>query len=484
MRPRTRRRLLMSAMISTGLLLMAEASVSIFGKRTLLHWQAPVSRTQTGAPYLPGSPYLLWEMSPGARTELGAQVEVNTSGLRGPEVTSKKAAGTRRVLIVGDSSVYGHGVDQKEVFSALLNDSLGPTIEVINGGVPGYSTFQTLNLLELRGWNLAPDLLVIANLWSDNNFDSFVDKELISARSAFDSSWAAPAATLLHKSALYRWMDWKIRLAPRAEEVKKVGWMLGRGSAGGHRRVEVNDYAENLHTMVQRAQTHGSKVMFLALANTVDLGVETEGAHAWPLYREVMEDVALQVGAPFVAIQPALEESGVPVSDLFIDEMHPSPAGHAIIATTVETSLSNWINGVGLGPLKTNTTIRTWDDPFARGEAPPTGSGSAALVTVSGSVIGAPAGIPLQIDLIDLDEKGSGNGNPMVGSARFDHVDQFEMPGPRTGRFGIRIYLDKEGDGPSDGDTVYDFSDTPINATGTSITGVIINLQSESVELR
>jgi hypothetical protein len=105
-------------------------------------------------------------------------------------------------------------------------------------------------------------------------------------------------------------------------------------------------------------------------------------------------------------------------------------------------------------------------------------------VTVSGSVIGAPAGIPLQIDLIDLDEKSSGTGNPMVGSARFDHVDQFEMPGPRTGRFGIRIYLDKEGDGPSDGDAVYDFSDTPIQATGTSITGVLINLQTESVELR
>ncbi len=474
----------MSIMVSLGLLLMAEAAVSVFGKRTLLHWQAPVSRTHTGAPYLPGNPYLLWEMSPGTRTELGAKVEVNTMGLRGPEISKGKPPGIRRVLVVGDSSVYGHGVHQNEVFSHLLNESLGPSVEVINGGIPGYSTFQTLNLLELRGWNLAPDLLIIANLWSDNNFDSFVDKDLISKRSAFESSWAAPASTLLQKSALYRWLDWKIRLAPRAEEVKKVGWMLGRGSAGGHRRVEINDYAENLHTMVRLARSQGSDVLFLALANTVDLGVETEGAHAWPLYREVMEHIALQVGAPFVSIKPVLEASDTPVSDLFIDEMHPSPKGHAIIARTLENRLEGWINGVAFNHIDKEVITKTWDDPFARGEAPPTGAGSAALVTVSGSVIGAPSGIPVQIDLIDLDESNSGNGNPMVGSARFDHVDTFEMPGPRKGRFAIRLYLDKEGDGPSDGDTAYDFSDTPITATGSSITGIIINLQTESVELR
>ena len=474
----------MGMMVSAGLLLMAEAGASIFGKRSLLHWQAPVSRTQTGAPYLPGSPYLLWEMSPGTRTELDAQVHVNTLGLRGDEISKTKDAGTRRILIVGDSSVYGHGVNQDEVFSQILNKSLGTSIEVINGGVPGYSTYQTLNLLDLRGWDTKPDLLVIANLWSDNNFDTFVDRELISQRTAFDASWAAPVSTVLQKSALYRWLDWTVRLAPRAEEVKKVGWMLGRGSAGGHRRVEVNDYADNLRTMVQRAQSNEAEVLFLALANTVDLGVETEGAHAWPLYREVMEDIATQTGAPFVAVQPAFEASGLPVSKLFIDEMHPSPAGHAIIAATLHSRLEDWAKGERFPLLKTNTPARTWDDPFARGEAPQSGSGTAALVTLSGSVIGAPAGIPLQIDLIDLDEKRSGTGNPMVGSARFDHVEQFEMPGPRTGRFGIRIYLDKEGDGPSDGDTVYDFSDTPIQATGTSITGVLINLQTESVELR
>ncbi len=483
MRPKTRQRLRFALLTSAGLLFMAEAAVSVFGKRTLLRWQAPVPVTTTGAPYLPGNPYLLWEMVPGERQEMGVSVHVNDLGFRGPETTAHKPPKVRRIIIVGDSSVYGHGVGNNETFSALMDDSLPADVEVLNLGVPGYSTEQTINLMEMRGWDLSPDLLIIGNMWSDNNFDSFVDRQLISDRTAFKDSPAAPISRLLQNSALYRWMDWYIRLAPRAADVQKIGWMLGQAPAGVHRRVNVNDYAENLQTLSNRAQGMGADVLFLGLSNTVDVGADTDGAIAWPLYREVMQDSAQRAGAPYVDVTGHFIESGKGWQSLFLDEMHPSAEGHKAIAEALLTAVSPWVKGDAFGATPIPKPNKRWDDPFSRGEGPAPKDNPVARVTIKGTVLGAPEGMPVQIDLVNMDPKRDLNSNPMLGSARFDHVDTFEMPAPPSGTFGFRLYLDKEADGPTKGDAMITLYDHPIQATGNSLTGVVIDLNKQSVSL-
>ena len=481
MRPLTQRRLTFGLLSTVGALLMAEAAVSLLDRRTLLAWEAPVPVTHTGAPYLPGNPYLLWEMVPGDRIEMGAEVHVNSLGFRGPETTQNKPAGKRRILVLGDSTVYGHGVSNNEVFPQQLSQQIGDDIEVINMGAPGYSTAQSINLMNMRGWSLSPDLVIIANLWSDNNFDSFVDKTIISNRIDADSKWVSTASIWLQKSALYRWLDWHLRLAPRAKEVKTVGWMLGRTPTGGYRRVSVNDYAANLQSLVDKARYFDSEVLFLSFANSVDLGAETEGAIAWPLYREVMAAVAKKNGAPLVSVQPIYESSGMSWQELFIDEMHPSAAAHRLIAQALTSAINPWIEHGTFGLSPSSEPIAAWDDPFARGEGPPIGHTNSARVTLSGSIRGAPTGIPVQIDLIDMSENKSNSNNPMVGSARFDHVDQFEMPAPSTGTFGIRIYLDREADGPSNDDPVFVFDAPPIKATGQSIRGLQLDLSTNTM---
>ena len=480
MRIRTRRRILFALLSTAGLLLMAEAAVSVLGKRALLAWEAPVPVTQTGAPYLPGNPYLLWEMVPGSRTEVGVEVHVNTLGFRGPEITENKSQGVRRILILGDSTVYGHGVADDKVFAQVLNQSLGPNVEVINLGVPGYSTEQTLNLMDMRGWQLSPDLIIIANLWSDNNFDSFVDKTIISRQLDAETPWALTVSGWLKQSALYRWLDWHVRLEPRANEVKTVGWMLGRTPTGGYRRVSVNDYAGNLQLLVDKSRSRNADVLFLAFANSVDVGAQTDGAIAWPLYREVMATVARTNGAPLVEVESVYQASKRPWTDLFIDEMHPSEAGHKLIANALESAIQPWQENNGFDLNSSNEPLPTWDDPFARGEGPPLNQINTAQITLTGSIVGAPSGVPVQIDLIDLSQSRPNSSNPMVGSARFDHVDTFEMPAPGSGEFGIKVYLDREGDGPSSDDTVFTF-DTTIKATGKSIDGLIINLHDRSL---
>ena len=105
-----------------------------------------------------------WSNRPGAkvrfqRRDFDTEVEINALGFRGPEF----GAGHRdraRVAILGDSYVFGHGVEEDETFAALLRQRW-PHAEVGNFGVIGYSTDQELLLLRDTVLPLDPTLVVL-----------------------------------------------------------------------------------------------------------------------------------------------------------------------------------------------------------------------------------------------------------------------------------------------------------------------------------
>ncbi|MBM4366253.1 MAG: SGNH/GDSL hydrolase family protein, partial [Deltaproteobacteria bacterium] len=130
-----------------------------------------------------GNPWLLWELVPGVYREKGGHVTVNRSGLRDRERGPRSRP---RALAVGDSSVYGFGNDDDEVFTSILESRL--PADFVNAAVPGYSTFQVINQLRGRTLALDPDLLLVATLWSDNNFDSFSDKDLLASYAGWTDS--------------------------------------------------------------------------------------------------------------------------------------------------------------------------------------------------------------------------------------------------------------------------------------------------------
>lgn len=290
-----------------------------------------------GGILLDGSPWFLWELRPGVHAERGVTVTVNGLGMRGAEVGVKSRP---RVLAVGDSSIYGFGVADDAVFTSRLAASID--VEVINGGVPGYSTFQSLNLLDARGLALEPDLLLIGNLWSDNNFDTFVDRELLAAYTAWGHSDTASVRGALERSALFRWGDWFARVRGQAETARRVGWTVGGGGdPTGRRRVAIDDYAANLDGMASRMAERGGVAAFILLANHDDLLHRTPNP-AWGPYRDVMRDTATRWGAPLVDVPAAFLASGLDVDALFLDDMHPTVAGHAVLAAAVAEALDGW----------------------------------------------------------------------------------------------------------------------------------------------
>jgi hypothetical protein len=84
------------------------------------------------------------------------KASINSIGLRGPELVIPKPEDRFRILVIGDSLTFGWGVNDPETFCALVESTLNDgkkmhRVEVVNGGVSGYTTRQERVLLSLVG---------------------------------------------------------------------------------------------------------------------------------------------------------------------------------------------------------------------------------------------------------------------------------------------------------------------------------------------
>ncbi len=96
----------------------------------------------------------------------------NALGFRGDEIMTPKPEGVYRIVCLGGSTTYSSSVeDPAEAYPALLQGFLRsagrPKVEVINAGVPGYSSLESLINLELRVLDLEPDLLIVQHAIND-----------------------------------------------------------------------------------------------------------------------------------------------------------------------------------------------------------------------------------------------------------------------------------------------------------------------------
>jgi lysophospholipase L1-like esterase len=98
--------------------------------------------------------------------------EHNALGYRGAEIALPKPAGTVRIVAMGGSTTYGTSVRPDETYPYYLEQVLredygNPNVEVINAGVFGYTSYQTLANLTFRIVELEPDVVIIYHAGND-----------------------------------------------------------------------------------------------------------------------------------------------------------------------------------------------------------------------------------------------------------------------------------------------------------------------------
>jgi lysophospholipase L1-like esterase len=96
----------------------------------------------------------------------------NSLGLRNREVGPKKA-GTYRILFLGDSLIWTGETSSGELYTAVLEGRLNSrsqspsSFEIINAGIPGYTTYQELEFLKIYGIDMKPDLVILGFVFND-----------------------------------------------------------------------------------------------------------------------------------------------------------------------------------------------------------------------------------------------------------------------------------------------------------------------------
>ena len=97
------------------------------------------------------------------------KIRTNDLGLRGPDIEEAKGD-KQRVAIIGGSSVFGYLVKDGEEAARLLEvklNGVGPDVEVINAGVPGYNLIQSLCRYDEVVASLDPDVVILYLGWND-----------------------------------------------------------------------------------------------------------------------------------------------------------------------------------------------------------------------------------------------------------------------------------------------------------------------------
>lgn len=111
-------------------------------------------------------PLLGWRNIPGwEATTNGKKLTINSRGLRDREYALIKPRGVTRVLVLGDSYTWGYGVADDEIYTEVLERSLGQrgaAVQVINSGVSGWGTDQEYLFLQSEGLQYQPDVVVLA----------------------------------------------------------------------------------------------------------------------------------------------------------------------------------------------------------------------------------------------------------------------------------------------------------------------------------
>ena len=126
------------------------------------------------------------------RADYEVDYKINSHGFRGPEISCSSKNQKKRILLIGDSMVEGHGLDFNSTLPFLMNENLSSFgYEVINVGVQGGSpVYYATNLDRYLQFN--PDIVVMIlyenDLWEDrqreqnyNSLEHFDDiKKLLS----------------------------------------------------------------------------------------------------------------------------------------------------------------------------------------------------------------------------------------------------------------------------------------------------------------
>jgi len=266
--------------------------------------------------------------TPGFRGRFqGVDVAINSGGFRGPEVQAANPRKNIRVLVLGDSVVFGWGAPQDAIFPMRLQRMLErviPEVEVIPAGVGSWNTRTEYEYLRSMGVRFGPKVIVL--LITANDLDPHrtgrtdVPKTLLFANDTEEAGvWARLLSRVWNTAGRWSYLVASVQYLRRRQDVAR------RESQANAESPSWEDARLALDGIVQLSHDTGATLLIFLYGSTD--GIEKNAALR--LYRDYLTAHALDYFA--------LPE------ELFTDRRlrnsvvdgHPNSSGHAVIAQEV-----------------------------------------------------------------------------------------------------------------------------------------------------
>jgi lysophospholipase L1-like esterase len=254
-----------------------------------------------------------------------SKFRINKEGNRGGEMISPKPADVFRIVFIGDSVTFGYYVDEGETFVKVTESLLqckkikGRRVEIVNAGVSGLGSNETLAHLKKRVFAWEPDLVVWGFYLND-----VTDKEcdiLFPVRDL--GAWA-----FLDHFAIGRLVERAIFSTRLGAEFKIDRENPSNQKVEESWRVVALNFSEGKRLLDEK----NIPVIVVCLPSGLQIG------RLWTVfhYERKLVKICSALSIPFLDVLPALESGGSAETLYFRgDLIHPSAKGHRIIGKAV-----------------------------------------------------------------------------------------------------------------------------------------------------
>jgi len=278
-------------------------------------------------------------------------LEFNSWGMRDREPDGRRAA-RQRILVLGDSFMFGHSVRSEESFpkqlEARLRARLGAeAVEVINAGVPRYGTSQQRKWFERVADAVQPDIVLLGMFVSNDIVDNLHFGRL-----------AGEGAPEWRSRGLWNWLRVRsqllIWLRHRRSTRSERPAHLARRAFETHARnpspeirtgIEVTE--SELRRLMESVQRRGARFVLLLIPEAVQVYPELWEESLRRLRLAATDYLPEEPSRHFAALGVA---AGVTTLDLLpvlsarradglYLKLHWNPRGHAVAAAAVAESL-------------------------------------------------------------------------------------------------------------------------------------------------
>ena len=237
----------------------------------------------------------------------GVVWEINEKGYRGQSFETKKPDGVIRIMVYGGSAAFdtmaSEGTDWPSQVETKLRESGFSQVEVVNAGIMGHTSLESVARLFTEGFVFQPDYVMIYNAWNDIKYLNSSQTALRSLRPALQN------------------FDFRIQYSNNLDE-----WLCETSQLYNVLRRII--YKKTLKLSMEGIQKFGD------LQDQVS-ALNPDGFRQYRLAMEMFVDLAVNIGAkPILVTQARLvHPSNTPVQRESIEYHHVGLTHEALVET-------------------------------------------------------------------------------------------------------------------------------------------------------